>query len=137
MSENRPPSLQPPVEVLKLIGPAQVEATDAPSYSVFLELSRKLTAAEQDAAAASLLKSPAGWVRVHSDLKHLVVTETTIEKVGKHQDALKEIVSKIATEGEEHRKRAVEARHAADTKARASQAERVRRQEAAKTVKFD
>lgn len=133
----RPPELEPPVEVLKLVGSPRPEETDGAVYHVYLDLSRKLTAAEQCAAAASPLRSPAGWVQVAADRKHLVVTETTIEKVGQHQDSFKEIVSNIATEGDEYRKRAVEARRSADAESSARQAEHARRREAAKQIKFD
>ncbi|MGO9035239.1 hypothetical protein [Mycobacterium sp.] len=135
----RPPDLAPPVEVLKLIGTPRVEETDAQSYDVYLPLCRKLTAGEQDASAALgvAAKSPAGWVHVADDQKHLVVAQTTIEKVGQHQDSFKEIVSRIAAEGEEYRKHAAEAQRSADDKEGARQAERTRREEAAKTIKFD
>jgi hypothetical protein len=86
---------------------------------------------------AQPLKSPAGWVLVDADKGHLVVTETTIEKVGQHQDSLREMVSKIATEGEEYRKRAVEAQRAAADEETARQEERARRREAAKKINFD
>ena len=132
----RSPDLEPPAQVLKLVGSPRPEETAAPSYSVHLELSRKLTAAEQDAAAAPL-RSPAGRVQVGTDKKHLVVAETTIEQVGQHRDSLKAIVSKIATDGEEYRKRAVEERRSAHAEDNARQAEHARRQEAAKQIKFD
>src|ERR1700746_3534963 len=110
------PNLEPPIEELKLIGTPRIEETDEPVYSVHIELSRKLTTSEQDYVAGwgTPPRSPAGWVKIERDLTHLTVTETTIEKVGQHRDSLREIVSKIAVEGEEYRKRAVEARRPAD-----------------------
>ncbi len=134
-----PPNLDPPTEVLKLIGSPQVEETDKESYKVSLPFSRELTAGEQDAAAALAgpAESPAGLVRVDHDANHLVVTDTTIEKVAQHRDSLVEIVSKIAAEGEEYRKRAVDAQRKADEDHDARQAERARRRDAAKEIKFD
>lgn len=133
----RPPDLEPPAEVLKLVGTPRPEETDAQAYDVYLDLSRKLTDSEQDAAAQLQPYSPAGWVHVGHDVKHLVVTDTTIEKVAQQRDALVEIVSKIAAEGEEYRKRAVEAQRLADEENSAREAERARRREAAKEIKFD
>src|SRR5271165_408666 len=124
------PNLEQPTEELKLIGTPRIEETDEPVYSVHIELSRKLTAGEQDYVAGWRTmppRSPAGWVKIDSDLRHLTVTETTIEKVGQHGDSLREIVSKIAAEGEEYRKRAIEVRGQADEEEKVRQAERARR----------
>ena len=145
MAERRPnlrdpePNLEPPSEELKLIGTPRIEETDEPVYSVHIELSRKLTAGEQVYVAGwgTPPRSPAGWVKIDRDLGHLTVTETTIEKVGQHRDSLREIVSKIAAEGEEYRKRAVEARHQAGEEDEARQAERARRKNLADGIKFD
>jgi hypothetical protein len=133
------PNLERPVEVLKLFGSPRPEETDAQAYDVYVDLSRELTEPEQDAAAALAGEaySPAGWVHVGDDQRHLVVAATTIEKVGQHQDSLKEIVSKIAANGEERRKQAVKDRDAADDDFYVRQAERTRRREAAKGIKFD
>jgi hypothetical protein len=58
------PNLNPPIEVLKLLGSPRPEETDAQAYDVYIALSRRLTEPEQDAAAAlaGVAKSPAGWV---------------------------------------------------------------------------
>ena len=143
--EERPPlrgpepNLEPPTEELKLIGTPRIEETDEPVYSVHIELSRKLTAGEQDYVAGwgTLPRSPAGWVKIERDLRHLTVTNTTIEKVGQHRDSLRKIVSNIAAEGEKYRKRAVEARHQAGEEGEARQAERERRKDLANEMKFD
>ena len=81
--EERPPlrgpepNLEPPTEELKLIGTPRIEETDEPVYSVHIELSRKLTAGEQDYVAGwgTPPRSPAGWVKIERDLRHLTVTE--------------------------------------------------------------
>jgi hypothetical protein len=132
--------LEPPTEELKLIGTPRIEETDQSVYSVHIELSRKLTLPEQDAVKGSSgapPRSPAGWVKIAADMRHLTVTETTIEKVAQHRDSLREIVSKIAAEGEEYRKRAVEARRQAAEEGEGRQAERVRRTNLANEIKFD
>lgn len=131
--------LERPVEELKLLGSPRVAETDKDFYEVYLPLSRELTAGEAYAAAAhvSPAKGPAGGVRVASDRKHLVIRDTTIEKIAEHRDSFREIVSKIATEGEEYRKSAVEAQRSATDEKSAREAERERRREAAKKVKFD
>ena len=79
------PNLEPPTEELKLIGTPRIEETDEPVYSVHIELSRKLTAGEQDYVAGwgTPPRSPAGWVKIERDLRHLTVTNTTIEKVNR------------------------------------------------------
>lgn len=131
--------LEPPIE-LKLVGTPQIEETDHSVYSVNIELSRKLTLPEQDAVKGSSGAppgSPAGSVKISSDLRHLTVTETTIEKVAEHRDSLREIVSTIAAEGEEYRKRAVEARRQAAEEGEGRQAERVRRKSLADEIRFD
>jgi len=98
---------------------------------------RELTAGEQDAAARLRPNSPAGSVHAGDDAKHLVVTETTIEKVAQHRDSFVEIVSKIAAEGEQYRQRAIADQRKADEEHDARQAERARRRDAAKEIKFD
>jgi hypothetical protein len=128
--------LEPPVEELKLLGNPHVQDTDGEYYEVYLPLSRQLTGPEQDAAAQPA-KSPAGWVHVHDDVQHLVVDQTTIESVGQHQDWFKKFVSTIATRGEEIRQQAFDAQRQKDDVASALDAERARRRDAAKTIKFD
>ena len=132
------PNLQQPIEVLKLLGSPRVEETDAEVYDVYLGLSRTLTEPEQDAAAAlgGAAKNPAGFVHLGDDQKHLVVEATTIEKVGQQRDSLKDLVSKIAADGEERRLRAVQDRLAADEDETGRQAERMRRRETAKGIHF-
>jgi|SRR5271165_3236931 len=142
-----PPGLEPPAGELKLEGSPRVEETDNESYKVFLPLSRELTAFEQDAAAvwAKPNAHPASWVRqellgaihVDRDARHLVVTDTTIEKVAEYSYLLVGIVSKIAAEGEQYRQRAVADKRKADEEHDARQAERARRRDAAKEIKFD
>jgi hypothetical protein len=138
------PGLEPPTQELKIIGKPRIEETDEPHYSVQLELSRKLTPSEQDAAGMWTSRtgdrrtthSPAGPVSVDSDMKHLRITMTTIEKVAQHSDSLREIVSKIAAEGEEYRKRAVEAKRQAVERDKANQEERARRKKLADEIDF-
>jgi hypothetical protein len=132
------PGSEPPTQELKIIGKPRIEETDEPAYSVHIELSRKLTLAEQDAVAGSSvpIRSPAGWVKIYPDRRHLTVTETTIEKVAQHQDSFREIVSKIAAQGEENRKRAVEAKRRADETDRANEEERARRRKLADEIDF-
>ena len=140
MSEEHPgPDLNPPTEELKIIGKPRIEETNSASYSVQLDLSRKLTAGEYDAVAAwaTPAGSPAGLVSVDQDLKHLTVGQTTIEKVAEHRDSLREIVSRIAAQGEEYRKRAIDARREADEVANANEAERARRKKLAQEINFD
>lgn len=132
--------LEPPIEKLKLVGTPQIEETDQSVYTVHIELSRKLTLPEQDAVKGSSGAppgSPAGSVKIASDLRHLIVAETTIEKVAQHRDSLRQIVSKIATEGEEYRKRAIETRRQAAEEGAGRQAERVRRKNLANEITFD
>jgi hypothetical protein len=55
--------LEPPTEELKLIGTPRIEETDEPVYSVHIELSRKLTAGEQDyVAGLGYAASQPGWL---------------------------------------------------------------------------
>ena len=132
------PGLEPPTQELKIIGKPRVEETDDARYSVSVQLSRKLTLAEQDAATGSSvpLRSPAGWVEIDPDLKHLTITDTTIEKVAEHVDSLREIVSKIASEGEEYRKGAVWAKRQANETDKANETERARRRKLADEIDF-
>jgi hypothetical protein len=126
---------------LKLLGNPRYQGTDAEHYDVCIPFSRKLTAAEQDAVEATRLsqplRSPAGLVCVDHDQKHLVVKDTTLERVQEHAESLKKIVSAIAAEGEEYRKRAVEAKSRADKQHDARQAEFQRRSNLARKIKFD
>ena len=117
-----------------------IEETDQPAYDVHLELSRTLTPGEHDAVNAwpsQGIKSPAGWVHLRSPAKHLTVGQTTIEKVAEHVDFFKDLVAKIAAEGEEYQKRADEAQRQADEQERALQTERARRRDLAAKIKFD
>lgn len=131
--------LNPPSVELKVIGTPQIEETDSMLYSVQLELSRKLTAGEYAAVAAweNPARSPAGWVSVDQDLGHLTVARTTIEMVAEHRDSLRGIVSRIATEGEEYRQRAIRTHREADEAAAAHEAEQVRRRKLAEQITFD
>jgi hypothetical protein len=137
---ERGPSLEPPIEQLKLLGPPRVQETDEPAYEVYLQLSRMLTPGEHDAFNAWQthgIKSPAGWVHPGSDGKHLTIRQTTIEKVADCQDFFKDLVAKIAAEGAEYRNRAVEEQRRAADADKARETERARRRNLAKGINFD
>jgi hypothetical protein len=83
-------------------------------------------------------RRPAGPVYIGDDLKSLTIIRTTIERVAKHRDFFRaEIVSKIATEGDEFRKRAIEAGRQADEERQRRRAGRVRRENLAAGIIFD
>ena len=80
---------------------------------------------------------PAYDVHLRPTAKHLTVGQTTIEKVAEHVDFFKDLVAKIAPEGEEYQKRADEAQRQADEQESARREEQVRRRALAAKIKFD
>lgn len=100
-----------------------------------LRLSRPLT--EFEIEMAGIRDTPAGYLVVAEDGRHLVVQNSTIELVALHKDVLKTVPTAIAKRGEEQRQ-AVARAHAA---AQAKSDEQLRvideRQASATLINFD
>lgn len=145
MTERHPgritpqPNLDAPTEELKIVGSPIVEAANKEVYSVELRLSRELTAGEQDAYFGwrTPPQTPAGFVYFDSDNKVMTVVNTTIELVAQHRDALRDLVSRLAAEGEEYRRQALDAQQQMREQAEADAAELARRQKIADEITFD
>ena len=134
------PGLEPPTQELKIVGTPEIqdEHTNADHYRVRLKLSRKLTPPEQDAGGHAAFTSTVGAVSVdRSDMQHLIINDTTIEKVAQHGgEYFGQFLQDIVRKGEDVRLRTIEARKAAEAKARADEEERARRRKLAGETDF-
>jgi hypothetical protein len=134
------PDLSPPTEELKLVGrPDPLPGHGgAQRYPVRVALSRKLSAGEQDAAGhGAEFPTEIGTAVVDDDLQHLIVSNTTIEYVIEHHLILRNLVDKIAGDGERYRQRALAAREQTAKDDAAQESEETRRRKLADGFSFD